>query len=208
MLFRSAPLPAGARAPLDHAGWSALGLGLGPTCRPGGDRAERAIDHLFVNGPGRALVRRVSLRWDLGFATHAAFHVELEVGSAPLFPQRCRPVFLAGPAAPGWSESAACERLARESEPLWSAAFERQDLDGAWEVLSRAACAFLAERVGLEPGRAGREVAPRLRPAFATRVGREGEALKPKAAALLLRARHLRQVVASWPLGEIGRAHV
>ena len=199
--FQADPLPAGAALPLDLAGWSDLGRGLGPTCRPGGGKAERVIDYLFCNAPARALARGVSLRWDLGFATHGAFQVDLEVGPPPRFPVRPRPVSLLGGPAPGWDEAMGAARLREDWAPVWAAALAAGDLDAAWEALSAAAGEFLAARAGLPPAAACRSPALRDKPAFVAKVGREGDSLGRRAAALLRRARLLRQLVAVWPVG-------
>ena len=63
--------------------WLDLAQDLGPTTEPGLGRVGRRIDRAYANAQVAALVRRVSLRWDLGISLHAAIEIQVTPAGVP-----------------------------------------------------------------------------------------------------------------------------
>ena len=62
------------------AGWRDMLAAGGATCVPSQGEPSR-IDYVLANSTALGLVERVGLRWDLGFATHAALQVEFRTAA-------------------------------------------------------------------------------------------------------------------------------
>ncbi|CAK0847227.1 unnamed protein product, partial [Prorocentrum cordatum] len=107
--------------------------------------ALRALDYVLANQEALGLVERVGIRWDLGFATHAALWVELRA-SAPERALMRRPVQrLDGDAIEGWgareAREAAATVVAGFGTPFHGA-LGRHDVEAAWQSLRSAMVAM------------------------------------------------------------------
>ncbi|CAK0862848.1 unnamed protein product [Prorocentrum cordatum] len=129
---------------LGMAGWRDLLAAAGPTCIPS-DGAPSRLDYVLANPEALGLVERVGIRWDLGFATHAALWVELRA-SAPERALMRRPVQrLDGDAIEGWgareAREAAATVVAGFGTPFHGA-LGRHDVEAAWQSLRSAMVAM------------------------------------------------------------------
>ncbi|CAK0863527.1 unnamed protein product, partial [Prorocentrum cordatum] len=135
---------------LAMAGWRDLLAAAGPTCIPS-QKAPSRIDYVLGNPAAQDIVETVGLRWDLGLATHAALLMTIKVGSPEpaLIRQSVPP--LDGPPADGWTPQCARDMavaIQAAHGGAFQQALDRQDLDGAWEVLSLAMRTWLSARLG------------------------------------------------------------
>ncbi|CAK0845440.1 unnamed protein product, partial [Prorocentrum cordatum] len=153
------------------AGWRDLLAAARPTCMPTHGTPSR-LDCIVANAEAMGMVERISNRWDLGLAMHAALLV----------------TFRASPLEQAWIREPvpALDGVAAEL------ALRVQDLGAAWAVLSTTMRTWLAARQGrlTVPERPQAAAVLRAERAPATRGG--GEAADAAADAALLRLRRLR----------------
>ena len=139
------------------------------------------IDYVFANSTAISLVERVGLRWDLGFATHAALQVFRTAAPEQALIRQPVPA-LSGAAAEGWSPEIAMATASAVLEAHGEAfqrALGRHDVEAAWQALNSAMCKWLATRLGSPtvPGRTRRlpgksNARPRLAAAGKPQTGR------------------------------------
>eukprot|EP00959_Pyramimonas_sp_CCMP1952_P148735 3111192-Pyramimonas_sp.AAC.1 len=135
---------------LAMAGWRDLLAAAGPTCVPTHGTPSR-LDYILANAEAMSMVDRVSIRWDLGLAMHAALLVTFRA-SPPEQAWIRQPVpALDGTAADGWSPAVARDVTAAvvaQYEAPYREALRAQDLAAAWAVLSMTMRTWLAARQG------------------------------------------------------------
>jgi ribonuclease HI/endonuclease/exonuclease/phosphatase family metal-dependent hydrolase len=179
--------------PLAMAGWVDVFSNAGPTCIPSNGAPSR-IDYVLASRPARDLIERISIRWDLGLATHAALILEMRA-EAPEKAWMRRPVQpLDGPQSTNWGEdqAAATATIVSDYGPSVRNAIAAGDFNRGWSTLERAMREWLAKRRGDHEVPARRYANAKWCAEVPRTSGRDGEAQSRTADQALLRVRRLR----------------
>ena len=153
------------------------------------------IDYLLANPAALSIVEGVSLRWDLGFATHAALMVEFRAEEPEQALIRQPVQRLHGAAVEGWGPAAAqaaTSAVQAAHGEAFRQALARHDVEAAWLALHAAMRGWLATGLGLPATPDRPHAAAAWQADRPPTAGGGGEAADRHADATLLRLRRLR----------------